>query len=147
MKTSVNMSAVATPVAAVQNPARRHQKQLLCVNSGDDSVQHTQPQSSPENPSITLGIMSSMNFCPPKPGSTVMTRAMWIWFAQGASSSTVVSGFMAKPTCRDTACQKCTHLNPRIHPTYLFYYSSLFCYLHATLFNLLDEVSWVGGGL
>lgn len=102
MKTSVNMSAVATPVAAVRNPARRHQKQLLCVNTGDDSVQHTQPQSSPENASITLGIMSSMNFCPPKPGSTVMTRAMWIWFAQGASSSTVVSGFMAKPTYRDS---------------------------------------------
>lgn len=48
-----------------------------------------------------------MNFCPPKPGSTVMTRAMSMWFAQGASSSTVVPGFMAKPTCRDinTACQ------------------------------------------
>lgn len=39
-----------------------------------------------------------------------------------------------------------TYLNPWIHQTYLFYYS-LFCYLHATLFNLLDEVSWVSGGL
>ena len=50
---------------------------------------------------FTLGIMSSMNFCPPKPGSTVMTRAMSIWFAQGASSSTAVPGFMAKPTCNN----------------------------------------------
>lgn len=49
-------------------------------------------------PVLTFGIMSSMNFCPPKPGSTVMTRAMSIWLAQGASSSTVVPGFMAKPT-------------------------------------------------
>lgn len=144
MKTSVNMNTAATPV---QNHARRHQKQLLCANTGDVSVQHTQPQSSPENPNITLGIMSSMNFCPPKPGSTVMTRAMSMWFAQGASSSTVVPGFMAKPTCRDTGSQKYTHLNPWIHQTCLFYYSSPFCYRHATLFNLLDEVSWVSGGL
>lgn len=28
-----------------------------------------------------------------------MTRAMSIWLAQGASSSTVVPGLMAKPTC------------------------------------------------
>lgn len=51
-------------------------------------------------PSIpTFGIMSSMNFCPPKPGSTVMTSAMSMWLAHGASSSTVVPGLMAKPTC------------------------------------------------
>lgn len=49
---------------------------------------------------FTFGIMSSMNFCPPKPGSTVITRAMSIWFAHGASCSTVVPGLMATPTCK-----------------------------------------------
>ncbi|TNN39569.1 hypothetical protein EYF80_050270 [Liparis tanakae] len=56
--------------------------------------------------------MSSMNFWPPKPGSTVMTRAMSIWLAQGASSSTVVAGFMATPTCR-------THTGTPRSPTFM----------------------------
>uniref|UniRef100_A0A0E9XCK6 Uncharacterized protein n=1 Tax=Anguilla anguilla TaxID=7936 RepID=A0A0E9XCK6_ANGAN len=42
--------------------------------------------------------MSSINFWPPKPGSTVITSAMSICPAHGAISSTVVLGFMARPT-------------------------------------------------
>lgn len=40
---SVNMSAVATPVAALQKTTRRFQKQLLFVNSAADLVQNPKP--------------------------------------------------------------------------------------------------------
>ena len=50
---------------------------------------------------LTFGIMSSINFWPPNPGSTVMTRAISTCPAQGASSSTVVPGLIAMPTCQN----------------------------------------------
>lgn len=52
------------------------------------------------NVTSTFGIISSMNFCPPNPGSTVITKAMSIWLAHGAKYSTVVPGLIAKPTYR-----------------------------------------------
>lgn len=81
---------------------------------------------------ITLGIMSSMNFCPPKPGSTVMTRAMSIWLAQGASSFTVVPGFMARPTCKSMSYWQAEnghsplthHLHVYMHCLYFLLFSS-----------------------
>lgn len=46
----------------------------------------------------TFGIMSSINVCPPNPGSTVITKAISICPAHGANSSTVVPGLIARPT-------------------------------------------------
>lgn len=92
-----------------------------------------------------------MNFCPPKPGSTVMTRAMSSWLAQGASSSTVVPGLMAKPTYKKTHSvsllpNMCLRFIIHVsHPAFVF--ATSFPHLHAALPDLLDEVPGVGGGL
>lgn len=80
-----------------------------------------------------------MNFCPPKPGSTVMTRAISMWFAQGASSSTVVPGFMAKPACRDiNTAATCTHTNPWIQTKNVYF---KFTGLHSATFMPLSFIS------
>ena len=49
-------------------------------------------------PPLTFGIMSGMNFCPPKPGSMVITRTMSTRETKGITSSTGVPGLMPKPT-------------------------------------------------
>ena len=46
----------------------------------------------------TFGIMSGMNFCPPKPGSMVITRIMSTRETKGTTSSTGVPGLMPIPT-------------------------------------------------
>ena len=46
----------------------------------------------------TFGIMSCMNFCPPKPGSTVITNTMSTLSTYGRTCSTGVAGLMAMPT-------------------------------------------------
>ena len=43
-------------------------------------------------PPLTFGIMSGMNFCPPKPGSLVITRTMSTRETKGTTSSTGVPG-------------------------------------------------------
>mmetsp|Transcript_43085 Transcript_43085/g.122120 ORF Transcript_43085/g.122120 Transcript_43085/m.122120 type:complete len:259 (+) Transcript_43085:977-1753(+) len=50
---------------------------------------------------LTLSIMSSMNFCPPKPGSTVMTSNVSIRpeSMTGSTSSMDVLGFNTMPAC------------------------------------------------
>ena len=53
---------------------------------------------------FTFGIISSMNFCPPNPGSTVITKAISIWLAHGAKYSTEVPGLIARPTCNKQIC-------------------------------------------
>ena len=45
-----------------------------------------------------------MNFCPPNPGSTVITKAISIWLAHGAKYSTEVPGLIARPTCNKQIC-------------------------------------------
>ena len=47
---------------------------------------------------LTFGIMSCMNFCPPKPGSMVITRTMSTRETKGTTSSTGVPGLMPIPT-------------------------------------------------
>ena len=49
-------------------------------------------------PPLTFGIMSGMNFCPPKPGSMVITRTMSTRETNGTTSSTDVPGLMPIPT-------------------------------------------------
>ena len=49
-------------------------------------------------PPLTFGIMSGMNFCPPKPGSMVITRTMSTRETKGTTSSTGVPGLMPIPT-------------------------------------------------
>ena len=49
-------------------------------------------------PPLTFGIMSGMNFCPPKPGSMVITRTMSTRETKGITSSTGVPGLMPIPT-------------------------------------------------
>ena len=50
------------------------------------------------HPPLTFGIMSGMNFCPPKPGSMVITRTMSTRETKGTTSSTGVPGLMPIPT-------------------------------------------------
>ena len=49
-------------------------------------------------PPLTFGIMSGMNFCPPKPGSMVITRTMSTRETKGITSSTGVPGLTPIPT-------------------------------------------------
>ena len=49
-------------------------------------------------PPLTFGIMSGTNFCPPKPGSMVITRTMSTRETKGTTSSTGVPGLMPIPT-------------------------------------------------
>ena len=49
-------------------------------------------------PPLTFGIMSGMNFCPPKPGSMVITRTMSTRETKGTTSSTGVPDLMPIPT-------------------------------------------------
>lgn len=42
--------------------------------------------------------MSDMNFCPPKPGSTVIISIMSTFSMNGITDSTGVLGLIAKPT-------------------------------------------------
>lgn len=48
---------------------------------------------------LTFGIISAINFCPPNPGSTVITRIISTRSAYGTTTSTAVLGLMAIPTC------------------------------------------------
>ena len=50
------------------------------------------------HPPLTFGIMSGMNFCPPKPGLMVITRTMSTRETKGTTSSTGVPGLMPIPT-------------------------------------------------
>ena len=50
------------------------------------------------HPPLTFGILSGMNFCPPKPGSMVITRTMSTRETKGTTSSTDVPGLMPIPT-------------------------------------------------
>ena len=50
------------------------------------------------HPPLTFGIMSSMNFCPPKQGSMVITRTMSTRETKGITSSTGIPGLMPIPT-------------------------------------------------
>ena len=50
------------------------------------------------HPPLTFGIMSVMNFCPPKPGPMVITRTMSTRETKGTTSSTGVPGLMPIPT-------------------------------------------------
>lgn len=82
-----------------------------------------------------------MNFCPPKPGSTVITRATSIWLANGASCSTAVPGLMASPTCRrgersGNALPPAARRGPRPR-----------AHLHAVLADVLNERAGAVGGL
>ena len=63
------------------------QKQV-CVRPGIEGTR----------PPLTFGIMSGMNFCPPKPGSMVITRTMSTRETKGTTSSTGVPGLMPIPT-------------------------------------------------
>lgn len=45
--------------------------------------------------------MSAINFCPPKPGSTVITRIISTFFTYGKTVSTEVPGRIAMPTYDD----------------------------------------------
>lgn len=65
---------------------------------------HNKSLTPESNTSFTFGIISSMNFCPPNPGSTVITKAISIWLAHGAKYSTVVPGLIARPTCNRQIC-------------------------------------------
>ena len=49
-------------------------------------------------PPLTFGIISGINFCPPKPGSMVITRTMSTRETKGITSSTGVPGLMPIPT-------------------------------------------------
>lgn len=113
--------------------------------------------------SSTFGIMSSINFCPPKPGSTVITSAMSIWLAHGASSSTVVPGLMATPTWRrgtekatETALINQANQWPNVTLVMWIVIVSLIIWeaqsasrphLHAALSDLLDQAAGVLRGL
>ena len=60
--------------------------------------------------------MSFMNFCPPKPGSTVITNAISINSIYGSNSSTAVAGLIPRPTYKHTFMTFIeTHLEGRIH--------------------------------
>ena len=63
------------------------QKQV-CVRPGIEGT----------HPPLTFGIMSGMNFCPPKPGSMVITRTMSTRETKGTTSSTGIPGLMPIPT-------------------------------------------------
>ena len=47
--------------------------------------------------SFTLGIISSMNFCPPNPGSTVMMSTISTMSTNGSSTCTGVLGLIPIP--------------------------------------------------
>ena len=49
-------------------------------------------------PPATFGILSSVSSCLPNPGSTVATKAVSIWLANGAKRSPVVPDLMASST-------------------------------------------------